>query len=456
MKSLPANRHGRRRARAAGPDPDRRQFLLRTAKTAGGILLADMVFTRRSALSAPAVVTSQFTDWGWPQPYESISKKSQDWLRSQGWWPLSGGWVVVWSGEELVGSIMQDQKLLEKRGIETNWNTFVAAGYSNEAFIPGRVQLANTGALGVLVLLSNRVPMEAVAVHSPAITHAATVPLDSPLKSLSDLKGAKVLGRPAVVGVTTGSTNHFAFIGAANYLGLQENRDYTLKSSPPGDLATAPRGLDVITIWEPHVSYSTEVLRAARLLESLNPYYIYSGYCYARGEIGKNAPEVMQAITDAYIESVLWARANPDKAVQGLMSRSAYAHQKPELIKRMSELYFLWPKPTVYYPFKDREGIWVREEARISAWAYQSGAIRTNVSVDDWTSVRKPNYMDATFEKLGWRVPDWPAFLPKDFGGVGKLPYKPYGAELLHGQAPFPEPGDLVKPWSFMGKTFHP
>ena len=83
-------------------------------------------------------------------------------------------------------------------------------------------------------------------------SHAATVPLDSPLKSLSDLKGAKVLKRPAVVGTTTGSTNHFAFIAAAHYLGLTENQDFTLRSTPPGDLATGPKGLDVYTIWEPH------------------------------------------------------------------------------------------------------------------------------------------------------------------------------------------------------------
>jgi hypothetical protein len=70
--------------------------------------------------------------------------------------------------------------------------------------------------------------------------------------------------------------------------------------------------------------------------------------------------------------------------------------------------------------------------------------------------VRKTSYMDATFDKLGWRVPERPAFLPKDFGGVGKLPYKPYGAALLSGPAPFPEPGELRKPWTYKGKTYAP
>src|SRR5205807_8400735 len=130
---------------------------------------------------------------------------------------------------------------------------------------PGRTQVANTGALGVLALLANNVPTRALATHTPGITHEALVPLDSPLKSLSDLKDQKVLKRPAVVGTTTGSTNHFGFIAASHHLGLKENQDFTLRSTPPGDLATGPKGIDVYTIWEPHVSYSTEVLKSTRV-----------------------------------------------------------------------------------------------------------------------------------------------------------------------------------------------
>ena len=438
----------------------RRDFLGTVTKAAGALLLGDVATVTGAAAQAqkdaPAVVTKKFTDWGWPLPYEQVAAKSKQWLQSKGWWPLGAAWIVVWSGEEMVGHVMQTQKLLEKRGIDTDWKTFVAAGFSNEAFIPGRIQMANTGALGVLALLSNKVPMRALAVHSPALTHAATVPLDSPLKSLADLKGARVLKRPAVVGTTTGSTNHFGFIAAAQYLGLKQNEDYTLRSSPPGDLATAPKGIDVYTIWEPHVSYSTEVLKVSRLLEPLDPYYIYSGYCYGRKEIEDNAPDVMQLINDAYMESILWSQANPDQAIDSLMSRPEYGRLGKGLITKMTQSYLIWPKPTVYYPFDDPNGIWPKEEARISKWAYETGASKNDVTNVEWQKARNTQYMNATYEKLGWAVPKHPAFLPKDFGGVGNLPYKPYGAALLHGPAPFPEPGELTKAWTFKGKTYHP
>ncbi len=154
-------------------------------------LASSAAHAQTTGSAAPALQSKKFTDWGWPQPYEQISAKSKQWLQSKGWWPLNAAWIVVWSGQEMIGHVLQTLKLLERRGIETEWRTFVAAGFSNEAFIPGRIQIANTGALGVLALLTNKVPTRALAVHSPALTHAATVPLDSPLKSLADLKGGQ-------------------------------------------------------------------------------------------------------------------------------------------------------------------------------------------------------------------------------------------------------------------------
>src|SRR6185437_13642457 len=130
----------------------RREFLVSTANVVGGLAIGN-VAAPLSAKAEGAAGAAKFTDWGWPQPYEQISAKSKQWLESKGWWPLNAAWIVVWSSEEMIGHVLQTQKLLEKRGIDTDWKTFVAAGFSNEAFIPGRIQMANTGALGVLALL---------------------------------------------------------------------------------------------------------------------------------------------------------------------------------------------------------------------------------------------------------------------------------------------------------------
>jgi len=217
-----------------------------------------------------------------------------------------------------------------------------------------------------------------------------------------------------------------------------------------------PRGLDVTTIWEPHASNSVEVLKTSRRLESLNPYYLYSGYYYTRREVEENAPDVAQALTDAFVEAILWGKANTEKAMSELFALPQYASVNKALIKRMSDLYFFWPKPTVYYPFDDANGVWPKEEGRISKWAHETGAAKREVTVANWQDVRRTSYMKATFDRLGWNAPERPPFLPKDWGGVGNLPYKPYAADLLKGPAPFPEPGELKKPWTFMGKTYRP
>jgi hypothetical protein len=100
----------------------RRQFLGSIAKATGGLLLADLAAgnAAHAQTKAPAVQVKKFTAWGWPEPYEQISAKSKQWLQSKGWWPLNAAWIVVWSGEEMVGHVLQTQKLLEKRGIR--WN----------------------------------------------------------------------------------------------------------------------------------------------------------------------------------------------------------------------------------------------------------------------------------------------------------------------------------------------
>src|SRR6185369_7933335 len=83
----------------------------------------------------------------------------------------------------------------------------------------------------------------------------------------------------------------------------------------------------------------------------------------------------------------------------------AYGRLSKELITRMSERYLFWPKPTVYYPFDDMNGLWPKEEARISEWAFSTGASKNKVTGEDWKNVRKTSYMDATYAKVAWKAP---------------------------------------------------
>src|SRR5213596_1338985 len=107
---------------------DRRRFLGYTAVATGSLLASGLGQAR------PAVAQPQFTEWGWPLPYEQISTKSRQWLQGKGWWPLNAGFIVMWSGEELLGSIPMNEKLLEKGGLEMKVCHFISRPRFSRSF----------------------------------------------------------------------------------------------------------------------------------------------------------------------------------------------------------------------------------------------------------------------------------------------------------------------------------
>ena len=148
-----------RRAADSPAGPDRRRFLGNVVKAAGGLLLGDLAGSppHRADPRGAGGHVAEIHRLGWPQRTNRSPRSQKQWLQGKGWWPLNAAWIVVWSSEEMIGHVLR-RKLLEKRGIETDWKTFVAAGFSNEAFIPGRIH-REYGRLGVLALLANKVPM---------------------------------------------------------------------------------------------------------------------------------------------------------------------------------------------------------------------------------------------------------------------------------------------------------
>jgi sulfonate transport system substrate-binding protein len=433
------------------PNQSRRRFLGQSLAVAGAAGLGPQLLMPGAAHAAGG-----FTEWGWPKPYEKVSAKSIEWLKSKGWWPLQVAWNPLWSDGNLVLFTMQKYKLLEERGLEVQYPAFLAAGLMNEVFIPGRIQIAQAGSLGLLRVIDLKVPMAAVCAY-PAQRQAFLVPPDSPLKNgLADLKGQKVLKRPAVCGITIGSTNHLGLLIAAKVLGLEEGKDYVIKNTGPADILTMPQGIDVTAIWEPNVLLMTEFRKNARILELVDTYEIFNGYSYARGELEQHAPDVLQAYTDAFVEARLMARLKSDEVLAAFAADPSQRGRDPELIRRDAETHVLNPKPTLNFVFENSKGFWIPLEAYQAGVMADAGVLKRRYTEDDFRSVLRPKYLAATYTKLGWAVPKAPTFIPANWASeAGKPPYAPYGLGVM-GRQPFPEPGDLVRPWQFGGKTFNP
>ena len=392
------------------------------------------------------------TQWGWPQPYEKVSDKSIAWLKEKGWWPIVVGWQGPFSGQNTINVVMDKEKLLQKRGIEAKFQVFASGPEVNESAAAARIQVGNGGNFPFTSLLDRGVPVRAIAVVAPNLKHSTVVPLDSPIKKLADFKGSNP---PATIGIVTGSSSEFYFTQAAEVVGLQIGKDVILKNMPPAEQSLMVKGIGGVVPWEPTVTIITEERKTGREVDTIFPYNFYEGRFYVRQELIDNVPDVVQAISDAFMESTLWIRLHPEKAADYLAAEPMLKTFGKDLLLQQTKLYNNLYKPTYSYPFAK---MWGEEDSRIAKWLKERNRITKALTAKDYEDSFDERFMRKTYEKLGWKIPDRAPFLPANWTGkIGQLPYPPYDNALtLKAPQPWPEPGDLTKPWTFNGKTYNP
>jgi hypothetical protein len=80
----------------------------------------------------------QFTEWGWPTPYERVSSTSVDWLKAKGWWPVAIASQPPWPCANALATVMIKKGLLRQRGIESEAQWFLAGPPIIESVAGGR------------------------------------------------------------------------------------------------------------------------------------------------------------------------------------------------------------------------------------------------------------------------------------------------------------------------------
>ena len=227
---------------------------------------------------------------------KSLTNRST-WLKQKGWWPLGFGWQGPFSGQNTINVVMDKAGLLEKRGLEGKFQVFAAGPDVNEAVASARIQVGNGGNFPFTSLLDRGVPVRAIAVVAPNLKHSTVVPVDLPIKQLADFKGSNP---PATIGIVTGSSAEFYFTQAAEVVGLQIGKDVILKNMPPAEQTTDGQGHrrggamgTVGTIMKER--------KTGREVDTIFPYNFYEGMFYVRQELIDNVPDVVQAISDAFM-----------------------------------------------------------------------------------------------------------------------------------------------------------
>lgn len=399
---------------------------------------------------------SDFTDWGWPQPYERVSDKSIAWLKSKGWWPLRWGYQPPWMVEGTVPQVVVAEGLDKARGLEIEVVPFLAGPPLNEGIIAGTLHIGNGGDFPVTSLILANAPVTSLGyIWTPIIRHAIMIQPDSTMSKPSDLKGK-------VIGLVTGSSAEFAFVGYCEANGLDPSKDVTIKPMSIPDQVTFPRGIDAVVPWDPTPDLMAKYLKNAKVFADTGPFQMYWGDIHVRKELSENVPDVVQAINDIAVEALLWQRLNPKKATDIVKKNPSLEVYPYELLYDQNLTYGNNLKPTEVYPFTELYAI---EGARISKFLFQGGRSKRLLTEADFMNyfAGSQNYMNATFKKLGWSIPKNPPFFPP---GVTLQTYREWIADKkpfrfiwpydIAKAQPWPAHGDLQKAWTYAGKTYRP
>ncbi len=398
-------------------------------------------FALWAGLAALCAHAESPTSKSWPQPYEQISPKSVEWLKSKQWWPLTIAWQPPFAGQNATMVSMDENKLLAKRGLETKLLPLAAGTLVNKAVSEGQAQMGAGGNFPLTALVDQNAPIRVIAVTAPNLKHQVIVPKDSPITKMADFVGRT---KPAVIGLALGSSAEFYLQAALASNNIRVGRDVVLKNVPQAEQAKLPPDLDAVVPWDSTTSLLTNELKTGRAIDSSYPYNVYQGSFFLHEDVIANAPDVARAIAGALIEADLITRDNPNRTADQMAAREELKAFPRSLMLQQIREYNLLYKPTFAYPLGK---FWGSQNQDIALWLYIRGKLKKPLTRDDYAAKFDDGPMREVFKTLGWKVPVLPPYITSDWlrrsGSRTKLPeYDTY--LTMKAPQPWPEKDDLV------------
>jgi sulfonate transport system substrate-binding protein len=199
------------------------------------------------------------------------------------------------------------EKRLAGQGITVQWTEFPGGPQLLEGLNVGSIDFGVTGETPPVFAQAAGADLLYVAHEPPAPTsEAILVPKDSPITSVKDLKGKKVV-------LNKGSNVHYLLVRALEDAGL-DYRDIQTVFLPPADARAAfERGsVDAWVIWDPYQAAAEQQLNARTLrdgqgLVDNNQFYL------ATRPYAQAHPDVITALVEEVRKTGEWSRANPDE-----------------------------------------------------------------------------------------------------------------------------------------------
>ncbi|WP_219836042.1 sulfonate ABC transporter substrate-binding protein [Paenibacillus sp. R14(2021)] len=227
-------------------------------------------------------------------------------------------WKEVHIGYQKYGTvnILKSQGTLDKRleqeGYKVTWTEFPGGPQLLEALNVGSIDIGHTGEAPPIFAQAAGADLVYLAHEAPSPTsEGILVPKDSPVKSLADLKGKKVV-------LNKGSNVHYLLVKALEKAGLSYG-DITTVFLPPGDARVAfEKGdVDAWVIWDPFLAAAQTATGAKLLADGKELVANQEFYLASRSFASANKP-IVEAFLGELTKVDDWAAANQQEVAKQL------------------------------------------------------------------------------------------------------------------------------------------
>ena len=202
------------------------------------------------------------------------------------------------------------EKRLAAQGVQVQWTEFPGGPQLLEGLNVGSIDFGVTGETPPVFAQAAGADLLYVAYEPPAPTsEAILVPKDSPIKSVKDLKGKKVV-------LNKGSNVHYLLVRALEDAGLKYSDIQTIFLPPADARAAFERGsVDAWVIWDPYQAAAEQQLQA-RTLRDASALADNHQFYLATKPYAEQHPKVIETLIEEVRNVGEWAKANPEEVTQ--------------------------------------------------------------------------------------------------------------------------------------------
>lgn len=199
------------------------------------------------------------------------------------------------------------EKRLAEQGIQVQWTEFPGGPQLLEGLNVGAIDFGVTGETPPVFAQAAKADLLYVAYEPAAPTsEAILVPKGSPLQSIADLKGKKVV-------LNKGSNVHYLLVRALEDAGLKYSDIHTIFLPPADARAAFENGsVDAWVIWDPYQAAAEKQLQARTLRDATGLADNHQFYLATRPYTVAH-PQVISTVVDEIRAVDEWSSTHPDE-----------------------------------------------------------------------------------------------------------------------------------------------